>query len=317
PNSWTSVKLSVGLDLEEGRIEAATTRLDRYLSSAKVSVGRVKRMQQVAGLLAELSSSPQLPEASGIAAFRKADAIYQDLIAHSNRSVPAYARLMARQGSLKSALDLLERKESGLHRRLRAAFGVQLIQHAAHDDPQVERVHRWISALREKNPDTVPLMHMEAAICLRRQQYDKAVELIRMILKQRPEDVNSLNNLAWIVGTQNGDHQKAFELLETAGNVAGEAAFLLDTRGLVSLEMGRIASALDDLETAWRQDNSPVTQYHLALALSRFGDTASAQEHFNEALAAGLHPHMLEAPEVAEFEKLQNQLDSRPDVVNE
>ena len=128
------------------------------------------------------------------------------------------------------------------------------------------------------------------------------------VLEQNPKQVPALNNLAWVLGTQKTDHRQAFELLETAITVAGPTAYLLDTRGFVALEAGRLDAAIDDFTIAAQMNELPATQYHLALALFRNGDDAAAREHLEQALAAGLQPHMLEGPEVPVFKELQSQL---------
>jgi hypothetical protein len=76
----------------------------------------------------------------------------------------------------------------------------------------------------------------------------------------------------------------------------------------VSLEAGRLNAAVEDFRTAWKMDRLPATQYHLALALSRYGDRAGATDQLRQALEAGLQPWMLEGPEVAVLEDLQKEL---------
>lgn len=309
PNQWAIVELSTRLDWQESMIDDASSRIDQYIAeTAEDSTDRASRMTQSASLLADLASSQQVSEAASVAAFNKADALYQELTATDKTLTVPYAQLLARHGKLQQALDLLEREEETIPEFARAAYGIQFVQYAAHSDPQVERVHQWSSQLRQQSPESLQALQIEESACRRRQQYDEAIRVNQQILKQNPQQIGSLNNLAWLLSTQKGDHRRAFELLAAAEKLTGPVSFLLDTRGIVSLEAGRLTEAIEDFETAWLQDNLPATQYHLALAYFRYGDRPSALEHLQEALAAGLQPNMLEGPEVAVLAGLRKEL---------
>lgn len=129
-----------------------------------------------------------------------------------------------------------------------------------------------------------------------------ARQQLEAVLKTAPNDVVSLNNLAWLLRTSDAAQaeayaRRAYAIAPGNGSVADTLGFILSTRG-------RHEEALPLLETASNamRDN-PTIQYHYAQALHRAGRVAPAREALQRALDSGA-----QFPERAEAQRLKEEL---------
>ena len=100
----------------------------------------------------------------------------------------------------------------------------------------------------------------------------------------------------------------------TAGSsLVGPQAGLLDTRGVVHLSLRRTQDAITDFESAFSNDASPNTLFHLSQAYFQANDKERSKRFLREAKARGLDRdrvgpgavHLLERPA---YQKLMNEL---------
>ncbi len=69
------------------------------------------------------------------------------------------------------------------------------------------------------------------------------------MLKQYPDNIRILNDLAWIIQEQNHQYQEALELANRGLNLAPNNKNLLDTRGTILSNMdGQLSAAKADFE---------------------------------------------------------------------
>jgi tetratricopeptide (TPR) repeat protein len=139
-------------------------------------------------------------------------------------------------------------------------------------------------------------------------RYQVAEKWYRHVLKTEPKHVQTLNNLAWMLGLREKSLDEAQALIDRAIKVAGNEPRLLDTRGVVALARKENDKALRDLENSLRHQPGPVTALHLARARLQKGDQAGAKEALRLILADGMteaHFHPLERPT---FEALRRAL---------
>ncbi|MDH3589814.1 MAG: tetratricopeptide repeat protein, partial [Gammaproteobacteria bacterium] len=119
---------------------------------------------------------------------------------------------------------------------------------------------------------------------------DDAVAEYRRVLEQAPDDVVSLNNLAWLYAEMGG-----VENLKTGTEIAARAhrqlpdlGQITDTYGWLMLLQGNVDEAISTLRQAARQSpDDPDIRYHLAVALHRRGASSEARDLLDAILADG------------------------------
>jgi Tfp pilus assembly protein PilF len=113
-----------------------------------------------------------------------------------------------------------------------------------------------------------------------------ATEQFEIILRASPNDVATLNNLAWLL--IDSDTKRAELLARRAAAIAPKEAAIADTLGWVLVKAGKYSEALEPLERAVKGlPNNRSVRYHYASAAARTGDTATARRELQTALADG------------------------------
>lgn len=120
------------------------------------------------------------------------------------------------------------------------------------------------------------------------QREDKqAITQYRAILQQAPDNLISLNNLAWLLQKQ-GDSQ-AITFAERAHKQRPEDAAIMDTLGWLLIEQGKTAQGLDLLQRALaKAPDVPEIRYHLAVALFKSGDKGRAESELKRLIDGGI-----------------------------
>ncbi len=303
PNGASGVELNSRIDVRNGDVDQAIARLREFCDTAE-EAEQQQRILQVAGWLADIASSTFVDSDIRDRLFREADSLLQPLASSTAAAAMQRASLLSQEGRLSDALDQLEQVQPPLSEMQKVASGVNCIQFVDHANPAVRRVEEWADAMYTDSPNTMLAIHFKEAVCRRLGQYDLATKLNHQILEMDPDQVAALNNLAWLLATQEGNHAKALDLVKDAIKKSGPFFFLLDTRGLIYLETGQIKEAIKDFETSWLQRNLPVTKFHLARALAQSGEAAAAEEQLSEAIDRGLQTSMLEVAEVPLLKRL-------------
>ena len=113
----------------------------------------------------------------------------------------------------------------------------------------------------------------------------QAVPQFRAVLKQVPNDVVALNNLAWTL-SRTGD-PAALNLAERAYRLAPASAGVNDTLGWILVRKGAGAQALPYLARAVKlAPHDPQLAYHYAYVLSKTGRQAQARQILSKILAS-------------------------------
>ena len=125
---------------------------------------------------------------------------------------------------------------------------------------------------------------MQAAIIANRGgEFDKAKKYYEDVLKLAPEHWGALNNLAYLLSDELGQHKTALPYAEKAAELSGDPN-VLDTLGSIYLELGEARKAIARLTQAIEDKPDLVAAYvHLADAYRRLEDFARAQDLLNQA----------------------------------
>jgi putative PEP-CTERM system TPR-repeat lipoprotein len=148
--------------------------------------------------------------------------------------------------------------------------------------PQADAIlQEWLKL----HPDDIGVRHYFAEVNLRGGQNKAAIEQYELILKQDPNNLLALNNLANLYQTEND--ARARDVAERAYKLMPDAAGIADTLGWILVEQGNTPRGLKLVQQAAAKDpQNPEVRYHLGAALAKSGDKVRARREL-EALLAG------------------------------
>jgi arylsulfatase A-like enzyme/predicted Zn-dependent protease len=164
---------------------------------------------------------------------------------------------------------------------------------------QVERALREYDRALVLEPDLSPAVNGKALLLSRTGRKREAVEVLQAALPRLQDDVDTLNNLAWILADASIDPAQAYRLAGRARELAPDDPVVLDTFGWAAIRSGRPADAVAPLDEAWRATGDAEVRAHLGVALAESGREEDGSAHVRAAVAA--RPQLAELPEVARW----------------
>ena len=162
------------------------------------------------------------------------------------------------------------------------------------------RLAQWLKG----TPDDSRVRKYAAEANLKSGQFKSAIEQYEWLLRQQPDNVITLNNLAWAY------HQvkdpRALETVERAYKLRPDNAGVADTLGWMLVQQGNLKRGIDLLQNALASaPNAHDIRYHLAHALAKSGEKAQAIAHLERIAAAdGKFPEQADA--LALLKQLRN-----------
>ncbi len=248
------------------------------------------------------------------AGFDKAIAGLQELADKSQNQKPEYSTVIASLllGKKNASVDDVERArkllESAINERptlYDAYFGLAQIDSDKNDVTSAKANYEKLVHLK---PDNITYRMLLALTYEKEQQFEKAAEQYREILRQKPRFGPASNNLAWLmVDRLNGNLDEALKLAQAAKEDLPNVSSVTDTLGWIYFLQGAPRQALPILQDAAdleRQANddrkvNPEILYHLAEARFASGDKAGASSAIEEALANG-------GRDIPKYDKIQS-----------
>lgn len=144
------------------------------------------------------------------------------------------------------------------------------------------RLAEW---LKQNPADTTTRMYLAETYMAERHN-SAAIEQYQIILKQAPDFMPALNNLAWLY--QQEKDPRALEYAERAYGVTANDPTVMDTLGWVLVEQGNTTRGLPLLEKATSLvPESTEFRYHLAVGLNKSGNKAGARKELEQLLSTG------------------------------
>lgn len=128
----------------------------------------------------------------------------------------------------------------------------------------------------KKEPENLPVYYYLASRYQQSNDFINAKKYYEAILNKTPDNVIVLNNLAWLYEQQ--DITKALIYAQKAVQRAPDSADVLDTLGYILLKQKQAIESVSILEKALSlSPDTPVIQYHLALAYKEANDLKKAK----------------------------------------
>ncbi len=219
----------------------------------------------------------------------------------------ALANFLAGQQRLSEALDLCEQSVKIVPADKVAAVAVAAIAMNAASSAQFKRVEGWLQSAKQHNPKLPQIDLLLASLRERQERYAEAETIYLEVVKNQPENVVALNNLAFMLGLlKRGDEALPLikKALDLAGN-RGPVGELLDSRAAILLAMGKHAQAQKDLQDAIKLRKTETRLFHLAEVHLAAGRTKEAIRVFEEARARGLRVDLLHPLERDPYQSLR------------
>ena len=144
---------------------------------------------------------------------------------------------------------------------------------------------RRLAAWLRQHPGDVRVQLYKAETMLADKEYTLAAAHFEAILKEQPENVVALNNLA--LAYQQSQDARATAVAALAYKLANDEPVVMDTFGWILVEQGDTARGLPILKRA--SAKAPLARdirYHMAMGLFKAGDKAAARKEL-ELLMAG------------------------------
>jgi cellulose synthase operon protein C len=239
----------------------ARVRLRRAQGRDAEALSLLRKYEQQPG--ADLRASARLLEEIGQTA--AAEDAYRKLTGQATyrEGELLLAEFLARQGRVDEALDLCAKgKTASLD--LATSVAVTAVQESpSPSEAQCKRVESLLQEAVQKSPSTAFVSRL-AALRTVQGNYADAEALYRQVLMRDPQDITTLNNLAFLLGLHSNKAAEGLRLINRAIDLAGKAPELLDTRAIIYHKLGAMENALEDLNAAIQDAESATLLFHRA-----------------------------------------------------
>ncbi|MGE5294758.1 MAG: tetratricopeptide repeat protein [Solirubrobacterales bacterium] len=162
------------------------------------------------------------------------------------------------------------------------------------DREALQMAEDQLRMILDPNPDSVPTLLLLGMLMQDAGRDDEATRLNRRILTLDPNNVISLNNLAWMLCESSSatpaSMQEALQMADRGLKLVPEYMDLLDTRGVVQYRLGNMERSEADLRKCIElfpaySPQCAAPQFHLARTYASLNRRAEALEHLKAALS--------------------------------
>lgn len=267
----------------------ATAELLGRLRLAKGDPSAAEAITDVAQSIADetADSQPRVLYAIGNAYARvgdlsQAEVWYRRLTEKAPRAYVLTVKILVEERRFEQAAELcLKRASSPLAVKDALALAHVLTAAQAADIEMPAALAAWDEAVAA-HPGHVRVLQAEALLRAGRGDDLQAVAALRTLLKEDPDNVLAMNNLATLLAEQPNRRGEALQIVSRAIDAGGRRPALLDTLGSIRLAMGDAQHAIANLEEATAGSPDDARYYfHLAAAYSqanRLDDAAEAYQ---------------------------------------
>jgi tetratricopeptide (TPR) repeat protein len=251
------------IEYQSGQHESAAERFNALLTSGRF----VYESQFHLGAMAEMRGEVE----DAIQAYDRVTG-GEFAIAAQSRA----ARLKARTGGIEAAIASLETFGSN-----RPQYTIQLLQAKSALQDELGDPKGALATLEEglrEYPDSVELRLARVFLLESQNKVRDAVEELRAIVRERPEDPSALNALGYTLVDRTRHHREGLELIERALTMTPDNGAVLDSMGWALHKAGRHEEALEMLQRARVRVQDGEVELHLGEVLAALGRKEEAQQ---------------------------------------
>jgi len=284
PNNVGTIKLMVELGSKTGKQE----QVRRYLLGLLPNVTKpeelnneqVSMMEFVASLLVTLDDLDD------------AEKLFRMIVARDPSKTLALADFVGNYRDVDQSMKMLETvyRPELTEPVGRVAIAVVRARRDEVGDKYDSQIQGWLDRGLLENPDSVPLLMLEAEFADVEKNYDEAAEIYKKLLARK--DVAGitraivLNNLAFLValaGNQADAGVDPLKLVQEAAQILGPTADILDTEAVVYNTKGDYQKAIRDLDNSLTENPTPAKYFHKAQAHLGAGENTAAIKAWDDA----------------------------------
>ncbi|MEE8157692.1 MAG: tetratricopeptide repeat protein [Gammaproteobacteria bacterium] len=128
----------------------------------------------------------------------------------------------------------------------------------------------------DRYPDNEPLLYGRAFLYERYDQIGLAIDELRIIVKNKPDDPVALNALGYTLADRTTRYREARRHVRKALSYAPDNPAIIDSMGWIEYRQGNLDAARTHLERAWRLSRDPEIAAHLGEVIWQSGDETGA-----------------------------------------
>lgn len=288
PRSLRTLTLQARLLKAQEKVAEAAALLDDYVSRDESQSPRISALLEELG---EIRAAEEVLR-------RRASS------AHSKQTQLALARFLGRHERFDEALDCCETAASTCSPEEVASAMILALESAEPTSRALQRAERWLLEALDDDPESTALNFTLASLRKTQGRFEDAKALYRKLVDKGDPTGLSLNNLAYLLASDDRHLREASTLIDRAIVLHSPQPGLLDTRSYISLRSGKSELAIDDLETAVSKVPTALRFFRLADAYHAAHDDRSAREALREARRFGLQEKKLQPTERAKYREL-------------
>ncbi len=191
------------------------------------------------------------------------------------------ATILARQGRVKEARDLIQRTPERGAEDTRA----KLVAEAG----MLREVKHWKDALdvlagaTQRFPEDADLLYEQAMMAEKLDRLDEMERLLRRVIAMKPDNAQAHNALGYSLADRRTRLPEARQLIQKALELSPGDPFITDSLGWVEYRLGNRDESLRLLRQAYASRPDPEIAAHLGEVLWAFGQQAEARKVWTEA----------------------------------
>jgi len=254
--------------------------LPKTAAGAKLDENQVPLVEFVATQLVKLGDR------------NNAEKLFRQVVASQPGKLYALADFIGTHRDIGQCMQLLEDnyKVELTEPTLRVGIAAVRAQRDKVGDKYDSQVQGWLDRGLLENPESVPLLMLQAEFFDVTKKYDEAAKVYEKLLARK--DVEGitraivLNNLAFLVALAGNEAEAGvnpLELVQQAETILGPTADILDTRAVVYFTQGNYPKAIEDLNYAVTDNPNAPKYFHKAVAHLGAGQNTAAVEAWNKA----------------------------------
>lgn len=278
--------------------------IDAFVARVEPQAADDARRAQLFGTMGGICSSCSLHPAS--------ESWYRRAYALDSKYYPRLAGALVEQAKVSQAVELCLEQAKNASSADPAAVLANVLVVSQASEADMQRAEPALMKALADFPGEAHLVSAVANVRAVQQRNEEAIQLYQQALRLIPNDLLVMNNLATLLAESPGEAAEALRYIDQAIQASGPRPALLDTKGMILIQLGRTPEAIDLLRRATEMPNADARyHFHLAVALAKSGDNQAARKSLDIALENDLKKLILVGTDLRYLEELEKTMNRR------